>query len=173
MRGRTSSAAIAGVALVAMVPGTAGAAPVGDYSCDIASLTVQEELYDGQSGPFTASGSGECWTDDRNQRVAAQFSASGNYRAQNCSLISVAQPSYLTLDGTLTITPAGSPAVSAGVGITTADVATSNTSGGTIALTSGQVGAVTVKYARPVLGVIERCGGDPFRPSYSGSFLKR
>jgi hypothetical protein len=30
---------------------------------------------------------------------------------------------------------------------------------------------VQVDYASPVLGVIARCGGDPFSPEYSGKFL--
>lgn len=162
--------AVAAAAILA-VPASASADPAaGDYSCDIAALNVQNELMNGQSGSFTAAGGGECWTDDAGAKVATEFSASGTYRAQKCSLISVAQPGYLTLNGTLTIAPSGSAAVSTGVTISTADVATSNTGAGTISLASGQTGHVTVKYANPVLGVIERCGGDPFRPMYTGTF---
>ena len=95
----------------------------------------------------------------------------GTYRAQKCSLISVAQPSYLVLTGTLTLTPSGGSAASTGVRISTSDVATSNNSVGTITLDSGQTGPVQVDYASPVLGVIARCGGDPFSPVYSGTFL--
>ena len=174
MRRRGISVCVAVAAAVVAVPGSASAAPsVGDYSCDIASLAVQNDLMDADSGPFTASGSGECWTDDVNQKTAVSFGASGTYVAQNCSLISVAQPSYLTLTGTLTITPAGGSAVSTGVTIRTADVATSNNSAGTISLASGQTGYVRVKYKNPVLGVIERCARDPFRPTYTGTFLAR
>ncbi|HEX8744429.1 MAG TPA: hypothetical protein VF712_14970 [Thermoleophilaceae bacterium] len=171
---RRGAVALGAAAAMAALPAPASAAPsVGDYSCEIASLSVQDEFLNGSSGPFSAGGSGSCWTDDPNQKVATQFSASGTYRAQKCSLISVAQPSYLTLTGTLTLAPSGASAVSTGVTITTADVATSNSSAGTITLGSGQTGPVTVRYANPVLGVIERCGGDPFRPTYSGRFLAR
>jgi hypothetical protein len=158
------------VAAFALVPASAGAA-VGDYSCDIESLQVQNEFDNGSSGTFTATGNGQCWTGDPTQKVATQFSASGTYRAQKCSLISVVQPSYLVLNGTLTITPSGLPAGSTGVTISTADVVTSNKSVGTITLASGQTGPVQVSYASPVLGVIARCGGDPFSPEYSGTFL--
>jgi hypothetical protein len=161
-------------AVLAMPAAPASADPAaGDYSCDIAALTVQNELMNGQSGSFTASGAGECWTGTTGAKVATQFSASGTYRAQKCSLISVAQPGYLTLNGTLTIAPSGASPVSTGVTISTADVATSNTGAGTISLASGQTGYVTVKYGSPVLGVIERCGGDPFRPTYKGTFTAR
>jgi hypothetical protein len=158
------------MAAFALVPGSAGAA-VGDYSCDIDSLTVQNELDNGGSGTFTATGSGQCWTSDPTQKVATQFSASGTYRAQKCSLISIVQPSYLVLTGTLTITPSGLPSGSTGMTISTADVVTANGSVGTIKLASGQTGPVQVDYASPVLGVIARCGGDPFSPEYSGKFL--
>jgi hypothetical protein len=166
-------AAAATAAILAIPAASASADPAaGDYSCDIAALTVQNELMNGQSGSFTAVGQGECWTGAAGAKVATQFSANGAYRAQKCSLISIAQPSYLTLNGTLTIAPSGASAVSTGVTISTADVATANTGAGTISLASGQVGAVTVKYANPVLGVIARCGGDPFSPSYSGTFRR-
>ncbi|HEX8053026.1 MAG TPA: hypothetical protein VF517_08530 [Thermoleophilaceae bacterium] len=158
------------MAAFALVPGSAGAA-VGDYSCDIASLQVQNEFDNGSSGTFTATGSGQCWTSDPTKKVATQFSASGTYRAQKCSLISVTQPSYLVLNGTLTITPSGQTAGSTGMTISTADVVTANHSAGTITLASGQTGPVQVDYASPVLGVIARCGGDPFSPEYSGTFL--
>ena len=170
---RSALVVIAVAGLFAAVPAGASAASIADYSCDIESLTVQNELDNGGSGPFTATGTAQCWTDDPTQTFSAQLSASGTYRAQKCSLISVAQPSYLRLTGSLTITPdpaSGQPAGTTGVTISTADVATSNTGAGTISLASGQLGYVTVKYANPVLGVIERCGGDPFSPRYRGTF---
>ena len=162
-----------GVALaVACLPAQAGAVEVREYNCDIESLAVQNELDNGSSGSFTASGGGQCWTDQPEVKVATQFSASGSYRAQKCSLISVAQPSYLVLTGTLTIAPSGQPAVSTGVTISTADLGTSNNSAGTIRLDSGQTGPVQVSYASPLLGFVARCGGDPFSPEYSGTFVR-
>ena len=172
---RAIGLAAALAALAAVAPATASAAPtVGDYSCDF-DLSVQTEVYNNSSGPFTAAGTAECWVDDPTQRVPAQLSASGTYTAQKCSLLSVAQPSYLTLRGSLTITPAagsGWPSGTTGMTITTADVANVDTSAGTIALDSGQSGPVTVQYDKPVLGTIQRCGGgNRFRPQYSGTFL--
>jgi hypothetical protein len=171
---RSALVSIAVTGLFAAVPAGASAASIGDYSCDIESLTVQNELDNGGSGSFTATGSAQCWTDDPTQKFSAQLTASGTYRAQKCSLISVAQPSYLRLTGSLTITPdpaSGQPAGTTGVTISTADLGTSNRSVGTITLDSGQTGPVQVSYANPVLGVIARCGGDPFSPVYSGTFL--
>jgi hypothetical protein len=175
MNGRTYLLAGAAVAALAAIgPAQASAAPVEDYSCEIASLSVHEELQTGKTGPFTASGSGSCWTDNPDQKVGTQFSASGTYQALQCGLGHPAQPGYLTLSGTLTLTPSGSSAVSTGVTITTADVATVNESAGTISLESGQVGAVTVDYGVPVFGVIMRCHGkDEFSPRYTGRFLAR
>ena len=171
MRLRGVCAAI-GMAALFVVPSSASAAPIEDYSCDIASLRVNEELDNGKSGSFTASGSGECWTGDPQQKTAATFSASGSWVAQKCSLISIAQPSYLTLSGTLTITPSGGSAVSTAVIIKTADVGTANTGPGTISLGSGQTGPVIAKYTSYLLGFVARCGGDGFSPVYSGKFLK-
>jgi hypothetical protein len=174
MNRRTYLLACATAAALAVVPAQANAAPVEDYSCDITSLTVQEEFQTGKSGPFTATGSGSCWTDDPNQKVSTQLSASGTYQALRCGLRDPAQPAYLTLTGTLTLTPSGSSSVSTGVTITTADVATVNESAGTIALDSGQAGYVKVDYGVPVFGVIMRChGADEFSPSYTGTFLAR
>lgn len=174
MNGRSCLLACAVGAVLAGVPAQASAAPVEDYSCDIASLTVKEELQTGSSGPFTATGTGSCWTDDPRQTVSTQLSASGTYRALRCGLQDPAQPSYLTLTGTLTLTPSGSSSVSTGVTITTADVATVNESAGTISLDSGQAGYVTVDYGVPVFGVIMRCHGkDEFSPRYTGKFVAR
>jgi hypothetical protein len=103
MNRRTCLLACATAATLAAVPAQASAAPVEDYSCEIASLAVHEELQTGNSGPFTATGSGSCWTDDPNQKVSTQLSASGTYRALRCGLTDPAQPSYLTLTGTLKI----------------------------------------------------------------------
>jgi hypothetical protein len=159
------------VAAFAVVPAQAGAAPVQDYSCDIASLQVNEEFDNGSSGPFTASGTGECWTDDPQQKVSTTFSASGTYVAKKCNLISGVIPAYLTLSGNLTITPSGSSSMSTTVIIKTSDIVTANSSVGTISLGSGQDGAVTVDYDTSVLGFVARCGGNGFSPDYSGSFL--
>jgi hypothetical protein len=174
-RGRGVCVCVAAAAAVIAIPAAPASADpaAGDYSCDISALTVQNELMNGESGSFTAAGAGECSTSVGGAKAATQFSMSGTYRAQKCSLISVAQPSYLTLTGTLTIAPSGASAVSTGATISTADLATSNTGVGTISLASGQLGHVTVKYGSPVLGVIERCGGDPFSPRYSGTFTAR
>ncbi|HEX8743510.1 MAG TPA: hypothetical protein VF712_10275 [Thermoleophilaceae bacterium] len=172
MNRRTCLLACAVAAAFTVVPARASAAPVEDYSCDITSLTVHEELQTNRSGPFTASGSANCWTGDAGQKVSTQLSASGTYRALRCGLLDPAQPSYLTLTGTLTLTPSGSSSVSTGVTITTSDVATVNDSAGTISLESGQAGYVKVDYGVPVFGVIMRChGADPFSPSYTGTFL--
>ncbi len=172
MRFRGACVVIGAAAVVAASPAPASAASVGDYSCDIATLRVNEELDNGKSGSFTASGSGECWTGDPQQKTATSFSASGSWVAQKCSLISVAQPSYLTLSGTLTITPSGGSAASTSVIIKTADVGTANTGPGTISLGSGQSGYVIAKYTSYLLGFVARCGGDGFSPVYSGTFLK-
>jgi hypothetical protein len=171
VRGTCLAIGMATVCAVLAAPASAAADPP-DYSCDI-GLSVANELYNNSSGTFDAAGAGECWLDDPTDRVQTQFSASGSYVAQRCSLISVVQPSYLTLTGTLTITPAaasGLPAATTGVTITTADVATLNTGAGTISLGSGQLGYVRVKYDNPVLGTIARCGGNRFRPVYNGTF---
>ncbi|MDQ3935871.1 MAG: hypothetical protein M3340_14705 [Actinomycetota bacterium] len=157
---------------MAIVPAPASAAPIGDYSCDITTLRVNEELDNGSSGPFTAAGSAECWTGDVNQKVTTALSASGTYRAQKCHLINPVIPSYLTLTGTITLTPSGDSAVSTGVTITTADVGTASTGPGTISLGSGQTGYVTARYTNYLLGFVARCGGDGFSPVYSGTFLK-
>ena len=135
---------------------------------------MQNELDNGGSGTFTATGSAQCWADDPTVKVPTQLSASGTYRAQKCSLISVAQPSYLRLSGSITVTPqsgSGLTGGTTGVEISTADLGTSNRSVGSITLASGQSGPVQVSYASPVLGVIARCGGDPFSPIYKGTFL--
>jgi len=170
--GRASLGAVALVAaLFVIAPGSAGAATIGDYSCDIASLQVNEEFDNGGSGPFTASGSGECWTGNPQQKVSTTFSASGTYVAKKCNLITGVIPAYLTLSGNLTITPQGSSAMSTTAIIKTADIATANSSVGTISLGSGQEGAVTVDYDTSVLGFVARCGGNGFSPDYSGKFL--
>ncbi|HEX8743526.1 MAG TPA: hypothetical protein VF712_10355 [Thermoleophilaceae bacterium] len=168
---RTSCLAIGLAVAFAAVPASAGAAGVGDYSCDL-SLSVSTPMDNGSSGSFSASGPGECWLANPTVRVPTQFSASGTYRAQRCSLISIAQPSYLTLTGTLTFTPSGGSSLSTSVTIKTADVATSNSGAGTITLGSGQQGPITVDYDSGALGFVARCGGGDFQPEYDGTFVR-
>ena len=85
--------AIAAASVFGAVSAAPAGAAVGDLSCDIESLAVQNELDNGGTGTFTATGSAQCWADDPTVKVPTQLSAGGTYRAQKCSLISVAQPS--------------------------------------------------------------------------------
>ena len=162
-------AATVAAAAIAIVPGSASAASIADYSCDM-DLTVTTPMDNGSSGSFSASGTGQCALGDPTKTVPTTFSVSGTYRAQRCSLISVAQPSYLNLSGTLTMTPQGSGAMSTSVNISTYDIATMNGAHGTINLGSGQTGITSVSYDSGALGFVARCGGGDFFPEYDASF---
>lgn len=167
---RLSLLVATGALVAAVAPAPASAAPTaGDWSCDI-DLTVTTVVDNNSSGPLSASGSGACWLADPVARVPTSFSVSGSYRTQRCSLISGVLTSYMNVNGTLTMSPAGNPTVSTTVSISTADLATLNGSYGTIFLGTGQRGTVSVNYDRGVSGFVARCGGGDFFPKYSGTF---
>jgi hypothetical protein len=157
--------------MFAAVPASASAAPTaGDWSCDI-DLTVSTVTDNNDSGPLSASGSGACWIGNSPAtRIPTQFSLSGSYRTKRCTLISGVIKDYMVVNGTLTMSPAGNPTVSAYTTISTYDLATANGSYGTIMLATGQTGTVSVNYDRGVSGFVARCGGGDFFPEYSGTF---